>query len=199
MSGRNSHFSVGECGQFIFTKGTVGKIFGHQKNEANGTVKNGYFVPFSPSAIFLPLLMLFLHFPHCFVDDPPPPFVPRLPTFSPISPPFPPISPHFPPFPPISPHFPPFPPIFPISPIFPDSKIRKKYGSGPACPSWDGGGRGGGMQNYLLHFSMFSCVQSLCQTGSPSGLCLSALFTLILHLSVTDTFCQYRNFSVLSG
>ena len=103
MSGKNSHFSVGECGELMFTKGIVGKSFDLRKNGENGTVKNQYFVPFLP-------------------QKPPPPFVPFPSTASRHNPPQPTsrvlclLCPHFPP---ISPHILPFPPIFPI---FPDSK-----------------------------------------------------------------------------
>ena len=42
----DSHFSIGECSDVIFTKGSVRKVFDPWENGGNGTVKIGYFVPF---------------------------------------------------------------------------------------------------------------------------------------------------------
>ena len=47
MEGKNSHFFVSECGELIFTKKDVGRIFDLRKNGRNGTVTIGFFLPFS--------------------------------------------------------------------------------------------------------------------------------------------------------
>ena len=91
------HFSVGECGGLIVSKGIVGKILNPWKNGGNRIVKNGYFVPFW-SHFPQPHAATTLNNSHswCYARNPPPP-------------PFPPIFLHFPPFPPIFLHFPHFP------------------------------------------------------------------------------------------
>ena len=43
----HSPSSVGECGELVFAKGTVGKIFDLREKGGNGTAQNFYFVPFS--------------------------------------------------------------------------------------------------------------------------------------------------------
>ena len=89
MSGKKSHFSVGECGELIFTEGAVQRI-DRRKNGENGIVKNGYFVPFfsyfSPFFVLFPLAasrhnppqptscVLCLPFPH-FAPFPPIPLI----------------------------------------------------------------------------------------------------------------------------
>ena len=100
VSGKTSHYSVGECGELILDEGTGGKIFDIRKNGGNGTVKNRYFVPFYCN--FLPLAPIFTHFlpfPPPFPSHPPPIFHP----FSPIFHPFPPVFTHFSP---VFSHFP---------------------------------------------------------------------------------------------
>ena len=52
MRGKQAHFAVGECGELIFTKGTVGKVFDLRENGANGTLKMGQSFRFS--AILVP-------------------------------------------------------------------------------------------------------------------------------------------------
>ena len=73
MSGKKkSHFSVGECGELIFTKGTV-KIFDLRENGNDGTVKNGFLSHFWP--IFLnhiPPQPSITHIPCTMLATPPP-------------------------------------------------------------------------------------------------------------------------------
>ena len=62
VSGKNSHFPIGECVGLSFTKGTVGEDLRTPGQWGNGTVKNGYFVP--SSSRFPPVFLPFLsHFP----------------------------------------------------------------------------------------------------------------------------------------
>ena len=96
-----SHFSVGECGELFFTKGTMGKIFDLWENRGNGAMKNGYFVPFFSD--FPPIVVSFLSYfvsfsSTTFSRNPPQP-TSRVPCslFSHTPPPF---SPNVPPFPP---------------------------------------------------------------------------------------------------
>ena len=92
MSGKNSRFSVGECGELVFTKGTAGRIFDLRETGENGetgTVKNGHFVPFCPRCC-----PIFLY---------PQPSMARIPRAMPAIPPPPPTTPYFPPFFSISP------------------------------------------------------------------------------------------------
>ena len=99
MSGKKSHFSRGECGELMFKKGSVGRIFDLQKTGEDETVENGGFVPFFSH--FLPCLSHFpqphaattLHNPHpmCCPLPPPPPNSPNLPQFLPIFLRFPPV------------------------------------------------------------------------------------------------------------
>ena len=99
--------------QLIFTKGTMGKIFDLWENVKRGTVKNGYFVPFSP--ILVPFPSTTSRHTPC-----------AMPAIS---------HPH-----PIAPYSPPFPSIPPISPYFPDSKswfgelVSSVAVSADACP-----------------------------------------------------------------
>ena len=122
MSGQNCHFSVGECGGLGFKKGTVRKIFDLRTNGESGTVKNGYFVPFSP--IFLPFLSHFCSQPIFLNHIPPQPSTTHIPCAMPAIFLLPPIS-----------------PIFPIFPILPDFKILVwcvgEFGGGERVP---GGG-----------------------------------------------------------
>ena len=46
VSRRHSHVSVGECGESIVTKGTVGRVFDPPANGKNGTVQTGHSTPF---------------------------------------------------------------------------------------------------------------------------------------------------------
>ena len=101
MRGKNSHFSVGECGELIFTKGIVGKIFDLRKDGETETVKMGIFLP------FLPFLS---HFCPIFLNN-----ILRQPSTAHIPCAMPAISPSPPPS--IS-HHPP-PPFFSIPPRFP--------------------------------------------------------------------------------
>ena len=95
-------FFVGECGELIFTKGTVGRIFKLRKSGRNRTVKIGVFVHFSP------IFLLFLsHFASFLNLIPPQISATRIPCAMPAISPSP------------RPHFPPLPPV---PPIFPDSK-----------------------------------------------------------------------------
>ena len=97
-SGKQPHFSVGECSELIFTEKTVRTIFDLRKNGGNGTLKNGYLFPFS-SYFSATSSTTFRHNPPqhilCTMPAIPPPFQP--PFFS--------INPHVAPFSPLSPFF----------------------------------------------------------------------------------------------
>ena len=94
--------NVGECGELIVTKGTVGKIFDLRKNGENGTVKNGVFRPIFSN--FSPIVVPF--YSTTSRHKPPQPASRVL--YFPI---FPPVFPHFPSVFSIFPHVPPFSPF----------------------------------------------------------------------------------------
>ena len=102
---------VGECGELMFTKETVGKIFELQENGGNGTEKWVSIPILLPPPLFSPTFVPFSSTTSC--HNPP----------QPISHGLRPLFPHVPPRSPMFPHFPPFSSISPIFPISPDSKI----------------------------------------------------------------------------
>ena len=57
VSGQNPHFSVGECGELIFIKGIVGKIFDPPGKWGGWDCENGVFHP-----IFLSIPPIFFLF-----------------------------------------------------------------------------------------------------------------------------------------
>ena len=59
----HSPFAFGECGDLIFTKAIVGKVFGLRENGENEIMTNGYFVPF-----FCHFFPVSSHFPRPFVS-----------------------------------------------------------------------------------------------------------------------------------
>ena len=92
MSGKDSHFYVGECGELIFYKRNCGKIFEKWENGGSGTMKNGYFVQFCPIVpVFLPFFLPFSS--PTSRHNPPQPTSPVLWPLFRIAPP----PPHFPP------------------------------------------------------------------------------------------------------
>ena len=104
MSGKNSHFSVGECGELIFIKGIVEKVFDPLEKWGKWDCECRVFRP-----IFFSITPLFSLFSPIFPHSSP--TLEVVPTFAILSCLRFPISPYFPPFPPIFLHFPPFSPF----------------------------------------------------------------------------------------